>query len=166
MDKNKTYRLRHRERIRSLQVAWRLANKHKTKAHSMVASAVKRGLIKRPKKCQQCETTSANLHAHHSDYSKPMDVLWLCASCHSKLHGMGGVCVGIEKTFAKGESHGRAKLNRTQVDEIRRASSAGESKRFLGRKYGVSESLIRLICNRKIWKDNQLPHVIERNKVK
>ena len=152
MDKNKTYRLNHRDHIRSLQIAWRLKNRHKTRAHGAVASAIKKGLIKSPAKCEQCNKKSNNLHAHHSDYSKPLDVLWLCASCHSKLHGKSGVCVGVEKVFASGEAHGRAKLNRTQVDEIRKSTSSGASMRSLGRQYGVSERLIRLICNWEIWR--------------
>ena len=25
-------------------------------------------------------------HAHHEDYSKPYDVVWLCPPCHRNLH--------------------------------------------------------------------------------
>lgn len=34
--------------------------------------------------CEQCGTPKA--HAHHEDYSKPLDVRWLCALCHSAVH--------------------------------------------------------------------------------
>ena len=32
-----------------------------------------------------CED-ARKLHGHHSDYSKPLEVEWLCASCHGKKH--------------------------------------------------------------------------------
>lgn len=37
-------------------------------------------------KCQKCGTTSKRLHAHHDDYSKPLDVVCLCVSCHRERH--------------------------------------------------------------------------------
>src|SRR5260370_14798419 len=49
-----------------------------------VRRALKAGkLIKQP--CEVCGTTE-NIHAHHEDYSKPLDVRWLCASHHAGLH--------------------------------------------------------------------------------
>ena len=48
-----------------------------------------------------------------------------------------------------GEKHGMAKLNSSQVLEIR-ASDA--TNRMLGNKYGVNEATIRAIRNRIIWK--------------
>lgn len=37
-----------------------------------------------PKPCEVCATT--NVQAHHPDYSKPLDVRWLCRVHHNKLH--------------------------------------------------------------------------------
>jgi len=37
-------------------------------------------------KCVVCGATE-DLCAHHEDYSLPLDVVWLCRSCHSKLLG-------------------------------------------------------------------------------
>jgi hypothetical protein len=32
------------------------------------------------------EFKKCNPIAHHSDYSKPLDIEWLCNSCHERLH--------------------------------------------------------------------------------
>lgn len=35
--------------------------------------------------CSICGSTE-NLHRHHSDYSKPLEVITLCHKCHMKIH--------------------------------------------------------------------------------
>ena len=35
---------------------------------------------------QPCACGNPKSQAHHEDYSKPLDVMWLCASCHQKRH--------------------------------------------------------------------------------
>jgi hypothetical protein len=39
----------------------------------------------KPNFCEQCHERKAE-HAHHPDYKKPLDVLWLCIRCHQRLH--------------------------------------------------------------------------------
>lgn len=36
--------------------------------------------------CENCLRTDNNIHGHHFDYDKPLDVVWLCATCHIKVH--------------------------------------------------------------------------------
>ena len=56
----------------------------KYKAHGIVSRAIKSGkLEKHP--CEVCETME-NLEAHHEDYSKPLNVRWLCKKHHIELH--------------------------------------------------------------------------------
>lgn len=62
---------------------WREKNKHKIRAHYLLGKAVKNGLLVR-EPCVECAFTPAQ--AHHSDYSKPLDVVWLCVKCHMKRH--------------------------------------------------------------------------------
>lgn len=38
-----------------------------------------------PEPCQACGTTTDG-QKHHHDYSKPLDVEWLCRGCHGALH--------------------------------------------------------------------------------
>ena len=54
-------------------------------AHSMVARAIKVGEIERPDRCAKCNN-KGKVYAHHEDYKKPLEVDWICQSCHKKLH--------------------------------------------------------------------------------
>ena len=60
----------------------------KNKARASVCRAVRSGKIV-PQPCAICGATKTE--AHHTDYSKPLDVMWVCRSCHFKLHYGGGV---------------------------------------------------------------------------
>lgn len=61
----------------------RAANPLKFRARDSVKRAVKSGrLIRLP--CQTCGEVES--HAHHEDYLKPLDVEWLCHSCHELRH--------------------------------------------------------------------------------
>lgn len=63
---------------------WSERNPEKRKAHHAVAAAIRDGRLER-QPCETCGTTE-NVHAHHDDYSKPLDVRWLCASDHAAEH--------------------------------------------------------------------------------
>lgn len=49
-----------------------------------VKDAIKVGRLTRPIRCL-CGS-SRNIEAHHVDYSKPLDVEWLCSVCHKARH--------------------------------------------------------------------------------
>ena len=60
----------------------------KFQARNAVANALRRGEIER-KPCFFCASTE-RLEAHHHDYSLPLDIYWLCKTCHGKLHVING----------------------------------------------------------------------------
>lgn len=63
--------------------------KEARRAHWAVHNAVVRGLLERPDDCEKCGyvgRVTRDIHAHHDDYSKPLDVRWLCSSCHGRHH--------------------------------------------------------------------------------
>lgn len=59
------------------------ANPEKAKARQLVTYAVKTGKIIR-KPCDVCGSMKSQ--AHHEDYSKPLEVRWLCDSHHKAHH--------------------------------------------------------------------------------
>ena len=73
------------------QANWRRANPMKYLAHIAVEAALRRGeLVKGP--CEVCNITEAEgarIDGHHDDYSKPLNVRWLCRQHHVRLHNGG-----------------------------------------------------------------------------
>lgn len=57
----------------------------KRKARVMVGNAVRDGKLIRPATCDVC-SQPADVHGHHDDYSKPLDVIWCCTACHALIH--------------------------------------------------------------------------------
>jgi hypothetical protein len=58
------------------------------KAREALHYAIRRGRIIKPQSCEQCGATvrSRLLHGHHADYAKPLEVKWLCFTCHVAIH--------------------------------------------------------------------------------
>lgn len=70
---------------RERQRLWYEADPLRKIAHDTLNYAIRSGAIKRPSKCQDCGKR-CKPHGHHEDYSKPLDVEWLCPSCHGLRH--------------------------------------------------------------------------------
>lgn len=59
----------------------------KIKARTAVKNALASGKLTRLP-CRFCG--EPKVHAHHNDYSKPLDVEWACPKCHMKqFHNQG-----------------------------------------------------------------------------
>jgi ribosomal protein S27AE len=58
---------------------WRISNPEKAYAHYVVSNAIRYGkLVKNA--CEVCGASKVD--AHHNDYTKPLEVVWLCHKCH------------------------------------------------------------------------------------
>ena len=65
---------------------WRSNHPEEKSAHQSVQTAVRNGtLVKQA--CEVCGSTE-NVHAHHDDYSQPLQVNWLCHRHHMERHAM------------------------------------------------------------------------------
>lgn len=59
--------------------------KHKQAARHIVNEKIRKGEIVRPSKCSRCGKEKF-VYAHHNDYEKPLEVIWLCRGCHADIH--------------------------------------------------------------------------------
>lgn len=59
----------------------------KVLAHQKVNTALRSGKLNK-KPCQVCEASGviSEAETHHPDYSKPLDVMWLCDKHHKEIH--------------------------------------------------------------------------------
>ena len=64
---------------------YRRDNPEKVKAHSILNRAVKSGKVIRPDYCEDC-FGEGKIEGHHEDYSKPLEVRWLCKNCHVNIN--------------------------------------------------------------------------------
>lgn len=74
-----------RDKARKNRKRWRSENPDRAKAHSAVNYAVRTKKIEK-EPCVFCGRT--DVHAHHEDYSRPLDIVWLCPKCHHRLHAI------------------------------------------------------------------------------
>lgn len=65
---------------------WCEQNPTKRYCHNAVNNALRDGKLEKPLSCECCQIFTDALHAHHCDYTKPLDVMWLCSKCHRDWH--------------------------------------------------------------------------------
>lgn len=87
------YRKKNREKLRDYNRLynreWRLRNGlEKDRVRSETNRALKTGAITK-KPCEVCG--GIKVQAHHEDYSKPLEVIWLCTVHHKERHVNKGV---------------------------------------------------------------------------
>lgn len=78
----RAYRARNRERIAKRKREFNDRHPEKLRAQHKVAKALRAGRLIRPSTCSACGEPGL-IEAHHDDYDKPLDVIWLCTSCHA-----------------------------------------------------------------------------------
>lgn len=110
--------------------AYRGRNPEKRKAHNAVTNAVRDGRLVKPAVCQRCGELR-RLHGHHHDYSKPLSVIWLCATCHQQHHAMMRL---IEKSMNReeGQPRVRADVLAREAKERRKVAKLARSQAHAG----------------------------------
>ena len=75
--------------VNRIKYRWIERNPIKSRASNAVSNAVRDGRLFKPSACESCGATG-RIHGHHCDYSKPLDVMWLCPACHKQWHHKNG----------------------------------------------------------------------------
>lgn len=62
------------------------------RAQNLLEKAIQKGLVIRKVQCEICGATPVfkdgrtGIQAHHPNYNKPLEVMWLCQPCHHEWH--------------------------------------------------------------------------------
>ena len=99
----------HPERDYETRIAACRKRPTKKNAYMAVEAAIRAGIITRPDRCSGCGCPNSEhrIEAHHYDYSRPLDVIWLCTPCHRKMDAQKRIREGL-KPYG-GSGHGKYK---------------------------------------------------------
>lgn len=79
------WRKKNQSKCSKIATEWKKRNPEKAACHAAMFWAIKSGALKRGEICESCGLMCKTF-GHHDDYSKPLQVIWLCKSCHTKKH--------------------------------------------------------------------------------
>lgn len=71
--------------FRKARQKWVEASPQKRAAHVLLNNSIRDGKVQKPENCEVCGSTG-RIEGHHHDYTKPLDVKWLCRKCHVDEH--------------------------------------------------------------------------------
>lgn len=54
-------------------------------AHVITGNAIRDGKLIQASNCSVCNSTE-KIEGHHDDYTKPLEVRWMCEECHKEWH--------------------------------------------------------------------------------
>lgn len=86
-ERARKYRATKTGKAKTYRAIYKSIEKHqeKQRARTIVSKEVKRGKIIKPDICSVCRE-GRKVEAHHPDYSRPKEVVWVCRQCHADLH--------------------------------------------------------------------------------
>lgn len=85
LETQKIWKRNNKEKLKQYGTTARKKFPFKAAARAYVCAAIKEGVLVRPEECSSC-LKSCKPEAHHEDYVRPLEVIWLCRSCHGRVH--------------------------------------------------------------------------------
>jgi len=80
-----TYDERNPDYRRAVIRDWRTRHPDRARAHNILNRAVRSGRLQPASECATCGISGVTIEGHHPDYSKALEVEWLCRRCHAKM---------------------------------------------------------------------------------
>lgn len=86
-------------------------------AQNVLEKAIEKKIVLRKTHCEKCgdhgemKDGRSKIQAHHPDYNKPLDVMWLCQECHHEWHK-------TNKAVPRKEVHGEVTRKTRGIDVI------------------------------------------------
>jgi hypothetical protein len=148
LEASRNWKAKNKERHAELARAYRTRNREKTKAQNQLNYAIRCGRMERLA-CEKCGTCE-RVHAHHHDYSKPLDVHWLCYQCHKLAHPVDDEDLevkfdGAKKSRLQGAENSNASLSEEQVRQVRVMLELKLPQQRIADAFGVSQTTISRI---------------------
>ena len=75
---------------RRVTAEWRAQNPRERAAQVTLGNAVRDGRVLKWPACAVPDCSSTRPVAHHPDYARPLDVVWLCQAHHKQAHALAG----------------------------------------------------------------------------
>lgn len=144
-EKNRRYRETNPDAVLKTRLKMHSKNPSKINARQVVEAAIKAGVLAKPEACSSCGKKDCRIEAHHEDHTKPLEVTWLCVSCHRKrdyeMRREQGI---LEKPKSS------RKLTDDQVREIRECDLSYSQ---MAKKYGISVNVLQKVKAYQTYKD-------------
>lgn len=83
-ESSKRWSSKNKEKVNAIAMRKRKNNPERYAVYNIVNNAIRSGKLIR-QSCEECGNAD-KIQAHHDDYLKPLDVRWLCQSCHTDVH--------------------------------------------------------------------------------
>ena len=84
--KFKKYYKGNTEKVKTYIKKYNDLNDVKKAAHTILKNSVYKGDIVRPDQFEKCLVKTERIEGHHNDYTRPLEVKWLCTKCHNTFH--------------------------------------------------------------------------------
>lgn len=82
--------LEHRVRMnRVVSAEWRKLHPERRRAQVALSNAVRDGKVQKWPACAVPDCTNTRVVGHHPDYSRHLEVVWLCQAHHKQAHALG-----------------------------------------------------------------------------
>ncbi len=86
----------HGGEVRRSVCEWAHSHPEAVMAQNCVKTKLRNGKLQRPTNCSVCGKEDI-IEAHHDNYEKPLDITWVCRTCHKRIHANLNLVYGTLK---------------------------------------------------------------------